>query len=84
MMYTQVKIAMKRFSESLREYKMKIIDFEKKKMIQLTNEDYESYLNQTNCHINKKGLKINTLMIKNIIELETTAIIVVNIEVLYT
>ena len=29
---------MKKFSESLREHKMKIINFEKKKMIPLTNE----------------------------------------------
>ena len=33
---------------------MKTIDFEKKKIIPLTNKDYESYLNQINCHIFKK------------------------------
>ena len=43
----------KKFGESLREHTMKIIRFEKKKMIPLTNKQYESYLNQTNCHICK-------------------------------
>ena len=33
---------------------MKRINLEKKKMKPLTNRDYESNLNQTNCHINKK------------------------------
>ena len=40
---------MQKFCESLR-YAMKIINFDKKKMILLTNEEYESYLNQINCH----------------------------------
>ena len=33
---------------------MKTINFEKKKMTPLTNQEYESYLNQRNCHICKK------------------------------
>ena len=33
---------------------MKIINFGKKKKISLTNKEYKSYLNQTNCHIYKK------------------------------
>ena len=58
---------------------MKIINFGKKKKISLTNKEYKSYLNQTNCHIyKKKGLKINTLMIKNIVELEIIVITQVN------
>ena len=45
---------MKKFSKSLREHALKIINFEKKKMIPSTSEEYESYLNQANCHICKK------------------------------
>ena len=33
---------------------MEIINFEKKKMIPLTHEGYESYLNQINYHVFKK------------------------------
>ena len=47
----------KMFCESLRRHVMKIINSEKKKMIQLTNKEYESYLNQTNCHIFEKKFK---------------------------
>ena len=36
---------------------MKLTNFEKKKMIPLTDKKYESYLNQTNCHICKKQLE---------------------------
>ena len=39
-----------KFCESLREYAMKIINFDKKKIKPLTNEEYELYLNQINCH----------------------------------
>ena len=35
---------------------MKTIDFEKKIIKSLTNKDYESYLNQINCHIFKKKI----------------------------
>ena len=48
-MNTKVKIACKSFVNPLR-YAIKIINFDKKKMILLTNEEYESYLNQINCH----------------------------------
>ena len=40
-----------KFCESLREHTMKTADFQKKKMIPLTSKEYESCLNQTNCHI---------------------------------
>ena len=40
------KDCIKRFFESLREHIMKLINFAKKKMIPLINEEYESYLNQ--------------------------------------
>ena len=36
---------------------MKIINFEKRKIKPLTNKEYASYLNQTNCHISKKEFK---------------------------
>ena len=36
-------ILQKKFSESLREHTMKLINFEKKKMIPLTNKQQESY-----------------------------------------
>ena len=45
---------MEKFYYSLREHAMKIINFEKKKMIPLTHEEYESYLNQLSCHICRK------------------------------
>ena len=53
---------------------MKTINFEKKKIILLTNERYKSYLNQK--------LNINTLMIKIIVMLNIIVIIMVNTEVL--
>ena len=40
---------MKRFSESLREHAMKIINFKKKKMELLTNEQQKSYQNSAIC-----------------------------------
>ena len=45
---------MKKFCESLKEHMMKIINFEKKKIIPLTSKEYESYLYQKDCHIFKK------------------------------
>ena len=62
---------------------MKIINFEKKGMIQLRNEENELYVNKKLSHPKKKGLKINSLMIKNIKEFKTIAIVLVNIEMLY-
>ena len=45
---------MKMGCKSLREHAMKIINFKKKKMMPLTNEEQKSYLNQANCHICKR------------------------------
>ena len=64
---------MKKFSESLREQIVKMI-----------NKEYQSYLNQSNCHICKKRSNINTLMIQNIVELEIIAIIQVSTEFPHT
>ena len=39
---------MKKFFESLKELAMEIINFEKKKMMPLTNKELESYASQDN------------------------------------
>ena len=39
------------------ENKKKLLNFEKKKMILSTKGEYESYLNQINCHICKKSFE---------------------------
>ena len=48
---------MKKFGESIREHAIKIINFEKKKIILLPSKDYESNLNQENCPICKENFK---------------------------
>ena len=53
---------MRKFRESLKEHTMKIVNFEKKLMISLTNKELQSYASQENCHICKKRFKTNTLM----------------------
>ena len=45
---------MKKFCKSLREHSMKIINFQKKKMKLLINEQQESYKNAKNCYICKE------------------------------
>ena len=45
---------MKMFFNDLKDQTMKIIDYEKKEMIPLTNEEKESYENQKICHICEK------------------------------
>ena len=62
---------------------IKITNFEKKKMIPMTKEEDESYLNQTNGHICNIKFEDKHTNHKNILELETIAIILVNIEVLH-
>ena len=58
---------MKTFGESLRENAMKVIDFENKKMVPLTKILNHILTNQTFAFA-KKCLRINTLMIENIVE----------------
>ena len=48
---------MKKFCESLREHAKKIINFEKKKMIPLTNERQESYEKAKICNSSKQKFK---------------------------
>ena len=71
---------MKRFWESFRQYVMKIINFEQKKMIPLKDKKYASYLNQINCHISKKKKRI---MIQLVVNWKSIAIVRVNTEVLH-
>ena len=73
----------KKFCKSLREHSVKITNFEKNKMIPLTDEEYESYLNNINCHICNGILNIYALMIKIIVKLRTIVIILVNTEALH-
>ena len=56
---------MRRFCEFLEKHAMKTINFEKEKMIPLTNEGYQSYLNKINYHIFKTNFKMNELNDKN-------------------
>ena len=53
------KDCMKKFCESLREHKMKIINLKKKKINLLTKEQQESYKNSKISYICKKNVKIN-------------------------
>ena len=48
------KYCMKKFCKCLTEHAMQIINFEKKKIMPLTNGEYKLYLSQTNCHIYKQ------------------------------
>ena len=73
----------KEFCASLREHAIRKIGFEKYENIPLTSEEYESYLYQKSCHICKKKSKINTLLVKIIVNLGIIVIIQVNTEVLH-
>ena len=53
------------------------------KMIPLKNKECVSYASQGICHICKRSLKINTMMIKNIAKLAIIVIMQVNIKVLH-
>ena len=61
---------------------MKRINFKKKKVKLLANEQQESYENANFAIFVQKSLKINMLKIKNIVKLEIIFTIQVNIEVL--
>ena len=52
--YYRGKDCMEIFCEDLKDEAMKIINYEKKEMIPLTNEEKESYENQKICHICEK------------------------------
>ena len=52
---------MKGFCEDLREHAMKIIDYEEKEMIPLTNEQNNFYKKQDICYMCKKGFSTDAL-----------------------
>ena len=73
-----------KFGESLREHAMKIINFEKKNVIPLTNNQQKLDEKKQNLlHLQKKSLTNNTLMIKIITKIKTIVIILVSIKVLH-
>ena len=59
---------MKKYFESLREHVIEISNFEKKKMIPSTKEQYDLYLYQIKCHFWKQKFEhnwlLNTLLMK--------------------
>ena len=54
--YYRAKDCMEKFCRGLRDQAMKIVNYEKKKEIILTNEEKISYEKQKNCHICKKRI----------------------------
>ena len=52
--YHRGKDCMKKFCKNFRDQAIKIINYEKKEMIPLTDEETESYEKQKVCHICKK------------------------------
>ena len=54
--YYRGEDCMKIFCKGLKDQTMKVINYEKKEMISLTNEEKESYENQEICHICKKEI----------------------------
>ena len=72
----------KKFSEVLREYAMKIINFKKKKMKLLKNSSRNHMKMQKSVIFVKKKLKINIGKIKNVAKSEIIFIVQKNIEVL--
>ena len=79
------KLLYKFFFESLREHGMDIINFEKEKIISLTNEQKkESYMkSQKSVAFAKISCYKTTLKIKTIVKLRPIFIIQVNTEVLH-
>ena len=73
---------MKKFCESLREHALNKINFEKKKIIPLTNEQLELNEKIKIYYICNKSFNMNTLMIKTIVKL-TIFIIQVNTDWLH-
>ena len=73
---------MKKFCEPLREHALNKINFEKKKIIPLTNEQLELNEKIKIYYICNKSFNMNTLMIKTIVKL-TILIIQVNTDWLH-
>ena len=68
------------FCKDLKDQAMKIINYEKKEMIPLTDKEKESYENQEICYICEKEFCINENNKKEFKRSEITVIIQVNIE----
>ena len=80
----RVKDCMKKFFESLRKCAMEIINFKKKNLKLLTNEQQKSFTIAKFSYIcNKKKLNMNMLKMKNIVRLKLIVIIQGNIVVLH-
>ena len=74
---------MKKFWESLRERALKIINFEKKKMIRLQKNNRNRMKRQKSVTFPKKSSNISILILKIIVKLNTIVIILVNSETLH-
>ena len=66
----------------VREYAIKIINFEKNKMILLRKEQQDSYEKQKSATFVEIFLNINAVIIKSITKLNTIIILQINTEVL--
>ena len=71
---------MRKFCKSLREHAVKIIDFEKTKMIPLTKEQHGSYEKTKICYICKNKFKHKYTNDKNYLKLKTIVIKLLNTE----
>ena len=82
--YYRVTDCMKRFSDHLKRHATKIMSYEKREIVPLTNEENKSYLKQKVCYICKKKLVLITMTLhsKNNIKHEITVIAPANIEAL--
>ena len=60
--YYRGENCMEMFCKDLKNHAMKIINYEKKEMIQLTNEEKESYEKQQVCYICEKNLVLIKMM----------------------
>ena len=70
--YYREKDCMERFGKDLSDQAMKIINYKKKEIIPLTNDEKESYENQKVCYICEKN---KLVMIKNTVKLKIMTII---------
>ena len=77
------KDCVKKFFKSLEEHAEEIINFEKEKMISLTDGEFESFGRQKYAIFADTKLKKKMLMIKNIVKLDLIAIIQLNTEMLF-
>ena len=77
--YYREKDCMEMFCKDLRNQAMKVINYEKKEMIPLTDKEVESYEKQKVCHIFKKKL-VHIRMMKNTMKSEIIVITGENLE----